>query len=110
LIVVAQLERRLPALMLECPKVRNKTIVWGRWRDGIGKIAWKRSRPFIQRFTIGYALVCLILYVQQRLMFFPDRQLQHTTSQHEWAAKTIFQKPKNLAIVKPEKWKNWLVK
>jgi hypothetical protein len=43
-------------------------------------------------------------------MFFSDRQLQHTTSQHEWAAKTIFQKPKNLAIVKPEKWKNRLAK
>jgi uncharacterized protein len=50
----------------------------------IRKITWKQWRPFIQRFAIGYALVCLVLYFQQqRLMFFPDRQLQRTPSRYE---------------------------
>jgi hypothetical protein len=45
------------------------------------KRAWKQWRPFIQRFAIGYGVVCLILYSQQqRFIFFPARQLEHTPS------------------------------
>ena len=48
------------------------------------KLAWKRSRPFIQRFAIGYSLVCVALYFQQqRVMFFPAKQLEHTPSLYQ---------------------------
>ncbi|HIK15415.1 MAG TPA: alpha/beta fold hydrolase [Leptolyngbyaceae cyanobacterium M33_DOE_097] len=47
----------------------------------IRKRAWKQWRPFVQRFAIGYGLVCLLLYTQQqRLIFFPTRQLERTPS------------------------------
>ncbi len=39
----------------------------------------KKWQPLIRRFAIGYVLVCSILYFQQqRLMFFPSRQLKNT--------------------------------
>lgn len=45
------------------------------------KLTWKQWRPIIQRFAVGYGLVCLMLYFQQqRLIFFPTRQLEHTPS------------------------------
>ena len=48
------------------------------------KLAWKRSRPFIQRFAIGYSLLCVALYFQQqRVMFFPAKQLEHTPSLYQ---------------------------
>ena len=48
------------------------------------KSAWKRSRPFIQRFAIGYSLLCVALYFQQqRVMFFPAKQLEHTPSLYQ---------------------------
>ena len=48
------------------------------------KSAWKRSRPFIQRFAIGYSLLCVALYFQQqRVMFFPVKQLEHTPSLYQ---------------------------
>lgn len=48
------------------------------------QLAWKRWRPVIQRVAIGYGLVCLGLYFQQqRLMFFPARQLEHTPSRYQ---------------------------
>lgn len=48
------------------------------------KSAWKRSRPFIQRFAIGYSLLCVALYFQQqRVMFFPTKQLEHTPSLYQ---------------------------
>lgn len=55
------------------------------------KIAWKKWRPFIQRFAIGYGLVCLVLYSQQqRLIFFPVRQLEHTPSLYELEYKDVW--------------------
>ena len=48
------------------------------------KSAWKRSRPFIQRFAIGYSLLCVALYFQQqRVMFLPVKQLEHTPSLYQ---------------------------
>ncbi len=48
------------------------------------KLAWKRSRPFIKRFAIGYSLLCVALYFQQqRVMFFPAKQLEHTPSLYQ---------------------------
>jgi pimeloyl-ACP methyl ester carboxylesterase len=48
------------------------------------KLVWKRSRSFIQRFAIGYSLLCIALYFQQqRLMFFPTHQLEHTPSLYQ---------------------------
>ena len=48
------------------------------------KLAWKRLRPFIQRFAIGYGLVCVALYFQQqRVMFFPTHKLEHTPSLYQ---------------------------
>jgi pimeloyl-ACP methyl ester carboxylesterase len=48
------------------------------------KLVWKRSRSFIQRFAIGYSLLCIALYFQQQwLMFFPTHQLEHTPSLYQ---------------------------
>jgi len=44
----------------------------------------RRSRRFIQIFAISYSLVCVALYFQQqRLMFFPSRQLKLTPAQKQ---------------------------
>ncbi|WP_293125386.1 alpha/beta fold hydrolase [Microcoleus sp. bin38.metabat.b11b12b14.051] len=44
----------------------------------------KQWRPFLLKFAIGYSLVCVALYFQQqRLIFFPNRQLQHTPSLYQ---------------------------
>lgn len=48
------------------------------------KFVWKQWRPFLQRFAVGYSLICLALYFQQqRLIFFPTRQLEHTPSLYQ---------------------------
>jgi uncharacterized protein len=48
------------------------------------KLAWKQWRHFIQKFAIAYSLVCVALYFQQqRLMFFPSRQLDRTPSLYQ---------------------------
>jgi uncharacterized protein len=46
----------------------------------VGKsLAKKRWRPFIQNCAIAYTLICTTLYFQQqRLFFFPNRQIEHT--------------------------------
>jgi uncharacterized protein len=51
----------------------------------IGKsLARKRWRPFIQNCTIAYTLICTTLYFQQqRLFFFPSRQLEHTPALYQ---------------------------
>jgi len=48
------------------------------------KLTWVRSRSLIQRFAIGYSLLCVALYFQQqRLMFFPMHKLEHTPSLYQ---------------------------
>lgn len=48
------------------------------------KLAMKQWRPFLQKIAIGYSLVCIALYFQQqRLIFFPTRQLEHTPSLYQ---------------------------
>ena len=48
------------------------------------KWIWKRWRPLIQIFAISYSLVCIALYFQQqRLIFFPRRQLERTPSKEQ---------------------------
>lgn len=44
----------------------------------------KRSQIWIKRLIIGYGLICILLYFQQqRLIFFPTNQLQHTPSLYQ---------------------------
>lgn len=48
------------------------------------KIAWQHWRHFVQIFVIGYSFLCLLLYFQQqRLIFFPTRQLERTPSRYQ---------------------------
>jgi uncharacterized protein len=51
----------------------------------VGKsLAKKRWRPFIRNCAIAYTLICSTLYFQQqRLFFFPARQLEHTPSLYQ---------------------------
>ena len=51
----------------------------------------KRWRRFFLKFAVGYGLVCLTLYFQQqRLMFFPRRQLEHTPALYDLAHEEVW--------------------
>lgn len=48
------------------------------------KSGWKRWKPLATKLAVGYGLFCGALYFQQqRLMFFPTRQLAHTPSLYD---------------------------
>jgi len=69
------------------------------------KIARKQWRPFIQRFAIGYGIVCLILYTQQqRLIFFPTRQLERTPAQYDLEYQDVW-----LAVSPGERLHGWWI-
>ncbi|MEM8604224.1 MAG: alpha/beta fold hydrolase [Cyanobacteria bacterium P01_H01_bin.121] len=45
---------------------------------------WQRWRSRLIKFTAGYCLICLTLYFQQqRLMFYPTKQLAHTPAAYD---------------------------
>jgi len=69
------------------------------------KIARKQWRSFIQRFAIGYGIVCLILYTQQqRLIFFPTRQLERTPAQYDLEYQDVW-----LAVSPGERLHGWWI-
>ncbi|MBD2460331.1 alpha/beta hydrolase [Oscillatoria sp. FACHB-1407] len=48
------------------------------------KKRWQQWRTFISTVAIAYSLVCVTLYYQQqRLIFFPSRQLKHTPALYQ---------------------------
>lgn len=63
----------------------------------LDKLAGKQWRSFIQRLVIGYSLICSALYFQQqRLIFFPARQLEHTPSLYQLKYQDV-----RISIAKP---------
>ena len=48
------------------------------------KLAGKKWKTFAKRFAIAYALFCIALYFQQqRLIFFPTREIERTPARYE---------------------------